>query len=62
MHEHITVKQHHPTQKFHKNLKNPKKFSKTPKPRSKMHECMKNEGLRALTRGLRIDLGRNMSG
>ena len=28
MHEHITLKQQHPTQKFQKNLKNPKKFQK----------------------------------
>ena len=40
MHEQITSNQKHPTQQFQKNLKNPQKFSKTPKPRSKMHECM----------------------
>ena len=28
MHDHITSNQHNPTQKFHKNLKNPKKFQK----------------------------------
>ena len=28
MHEHITSNQQHPTQQFHKNLKNPKKFQK----------------------------------
>ena len=28
MHEYITSKQQNPTQKFHKNLKNPKKFQK----------------------------------
>ena len=28
MHDHITLKQQHPTQNFHKNLKNPKKFQK----------------------------------
>ena len=43
MHEHITPKQHNPTHKFHKILKKPKIFKKPPKPRSKMHECMKNE-------------------
>ena len=40
MHEHIPSNQQHPTQQFHKNLKNPKIFSKNLKPRSKMHECM----------------------
>ena len=29
MHEQITFKQQNPTQNFHKNLKNPKIFSKT---------------------------------
>ena len=29
MHEHTLPKQHNPTQKFHKNLKNPKMFQKT---------------------------------
>ena len=28
MQEHIESNQHNPTQKFHKNLKNPKKFQK----------------------------------
>ena len=28
MHEHITSKQQNPTQKFHKNLENPKNFQK----------------------------------
>ena len=28
MHEHITLNQQNPTQKFHKNLKNPKNFQK----------------------------------
>ena len=28
MHEHITLKQQNPTQQFHKNLKNSKKFPK----------------------------------
>ena len=28
MHEHRLPEQHNPTQKFHKNLKNPQKFQK----------------------------------
>ena len=40
MHEHITLKQQHPTQKFHKNLKNPKNFQK---PQNLGLKCMKNE-------------------
>ena len=31
MHEHITSKQHNPTQKFYKNLKNYKNFQKRQK-------------------------------
>jgi len=43
-----------------KSLKTPKIF-KTPKPRLKMHECMKNERIRKLTKCLRLDLGRKKS-
>ena len=38
MHEHITSNQHNLTQKFHKNLKNHKKISKTQNLSLKMHE------------------------
>ena len=62
MHEHITTNQHNTTQKFHKNLKNPKKNSKTQKLGLKMHECMKMKGLRTFTKCFRLDLGRNLSG
>ena len=43
MHEHITSKQHNLTQKFHKKISKTPKFFKNPQPRSKMHECMKDE-------------------
>ena len=56
MNEHITLNQQHPTQQFHKNLLKPQIFSKTPKPRLKMHERMKNERIRTLTKCLRLDL------
>ena len=46
MHEHVTPKQHNLTHKFHKILKKTQKFSKTPKPRSKMHEKWKMKVLR----------------
>ena len=62
MQEHITPNQHNPTQKFHKNLKNPKKFSKTQNLGLKMHECMKKRLLRTLTKRLRLEQGRIFSG
>ena len=46
MHEHITTNQHNPTQKFHKNLKNPKKKFKNPKTRSKNAWMHENEGIK----------------
>ena len=39
-----------------KNFKTPKMI-KNPKPRSKMHECMKKKGFRKLTKRFKIDLG-----
>ena len=39
-----------------------KKFSKTPKPRSKMHEWMKNEGFRKLTKWSDLDIGQKVEG
>ena len=44
-----------------KNFKTPKMI-KNPKPRSKMHECMKKKGFRKLTKRFKIDLGRKKSG
>ena len=57
MHEHITTISQRRTQKFHKNLKNPKRFSKTQNLGLKMHECMKKKGLRTFTKRFRLDLG-----
>ena len=48
MNEHITLNQQHPTQQFHKNLLKPQIFSKTPKPRLKMHDAWKMKGLEHL--------------
>ena len=48
MHEHITPKQ--TTQLNPQNSQKSQNFSKTPKPRSKMHECMKNESFRTFTK------------
>ena len=46
MHEHMTSNQPNPTQKFHKNLKNPKNFFKSPKPRSKNAWMHEKEGIK----------------
>ena len=46
MHEHIKPQQHDPNPEISQNSQKTQKFSKTPKPRSKMHECMKNESFR----------------
>ena len=55
MHKHITTISQSPTQKFHEKLKNPKNFEKPPKPRSKMHECMKREKMGKLTKCLELE-------
>ena len=62
MHEHTLPNQHNPTQpkNFTKILKTPKNF-KNPKPRPKMHKCMKKKGFRTLTKRFKLDLGRKMS-
>ena len=45
MHEHIESNQHNLTQKFHKNLKNPKKFQK---PQNLGRKCMNAWQIRIL--------------
>ena len=47
---------------FKKNSKTPKILKKPPKPRSKMHECMKKEGFRTLTKWFDLGRGRKCSG
>ena len=57
MHEHITTISQSPTQKIQEKFKNPKIFEKTPKPRFEMHECMKREKIRTLTKCFDLDIG-----
>ena len=63
MHEHITLFKQNPTQKFSKYssiFKNPKKISKTQKPRLKCMKCKMKERQRDHTRGKKWGLGKNL--
>ena len=51
-----------PDPKISRKTQKPQKFWKTPKPRSKMHECFKREKIRTLTKCFDLDLGRRTQG
>ena len=51
-----------PNPKFSWKTQKPQKIWKTSKPRSKMHECMKREKMRTLTKCLELDLGQRTCG
>ena len=46
MHDHIAFNKQHPTQRFHKNLKNPQIFLKKPKNLGLMHEMHEKKGIK----------------
>ena len=51
-----------PKPKISRETQKPQNFWKTPKPRSKMHECMKREKIRTLTKCFDLDLGQKSCG
>ena len=57
MHDHVRTKQQNPPKKFRIELKNPKFFPKTLKPRSKCMKEGKIKRLRTLTKRKKLGLG-----
>ena len=62
MHDHISSNTQSPIQKFQEKLKNPKNFENPQNLGLKIHECMKREKIRTLTKCFDLDLGRKCSG